>query len=60
MPLPSSLFLEFCGTEAAIERDVTGAAREISSPRGAKRFEFEEDEEGRRSCGRSATRPPSP
>ena len=42
----STLFLEFSGTEAAVERDVT-AAREISESEGCEAFEFEEDEEGR-------------
>jgi D-lactate dehydrogenase (cytochrome) len=38
----STLFLEFSGTEAAIERDVT-AAREISESEGCEAFEFEVD-----------------
>ena len=41
-----TLFLEFSGTEAAIERDVV-TAREISESEGCEAFEFEEDEEGR-------------
>ena len=41
-----TLFLEFSGTEAAIERDVA-TAREISESEGCEAFEFEEDEEGR-------------
>ena len=41
-----TLFLEFSGTEAAIERDVA-TAREISKSEGCEAFEFEEDEEGR-------------
>jgi D-lactate dehydrogenase (cytochrome) len=41
-----TLFLEFSGSEVAIERDVT-AAREISESEGCEAFEFEEDEEGR-------------
>ena len=41
-----TVFLEFSGTEAAIERDVA-TAREISESEGCEAFEFEEDEEGR-------------
>src|ERR671920_9253 len=41
-----TLFLEFSGTEAAIERDVA-TAREISESEGCEAFEFEEDEERR-------------
>jgi D-lactate dehydrogenase (cytochrome) len=41
-----TLFLEFSGTEAAVERDVT-TAREISESQGCEAFEFEENEEGR-------------
>ena len=38
-----TLFLEFSGTETAVERDVE-AARALSQAEGAKSFEFEEDE----------------
>jgi D-lactate dehydrogenase (cytochrome) len=41
-----TLFLEFSGSEAAIERDVA-TAREISESEGCQAFEFESDEEGR-------------
>jgi D-lactate dehydrogenase (cytochrome) len=41
-----TLFLEFSGTEAAVERDVA-SARAISEAEGARNFEFEEDEAGR-------------
>ena len=41
-----TLFLEFSGTEAAIERDVA-TAREIIESEGCETFEFESDEEGR-------------
>ena len=41
-----TLFLEFGGTETAVERDV-GVAREISGAEGAQTFDFEEDEAGR-------------
>ena len=41
-----TLFLEFSGTEAAIERDVA-TAREIIESEGCEAFEFESDEEGR-------------
>jgi D-lactate dehydrogenase (cytochrome) len=53
-----TLFLEFSGSEAAVEHDVA-MAREISEAEGCEAFESEEDEEGR-SCGKSVTRPPSP
>src|SRR5918998_3204261 len=38
-----TLFLEFSGTEAAVERDVA-AARSLSAAEGSKAFDFEEDE----------------
>jgi D-lactate dehydrogenase (cytochrome) len=41
-----TLFLEFSGTEAAIERDVA-TARDIIQSEGCEAFEFESDEEGR-------------
>jgi D-lactate dehydrogenase (cytochrome) len=41
-----TLFLEFSGTEAAIEHDVA-IAREISESEGCEAFEFEGDEAGR-------------
>ena len=41
-----TLFLEFGGSEAAVERDVA-AARSLSEARGSTAFEFEEDEAGR-------------
>ena len=41
-----TLFLEFGGTEAAVECDVT-TSREISESQGCEAFEFEENEEGR-------------
>src|SRR5829696_5461221 len=41
-----TLFLEFSGSEAAVEHDVA-TAREISKSEGCEAFEFEEDEEGR-------------
>jgi len=41
-----TLFLEFSGTEAAVEHDVA-TARGISESEGCEAFEFEEDEEGR-------------
>jgi D-lactate dehydrogenase (cytochrome) len=41
-----TLFLEFSGTEAAVERDVT-IARALSGAEGARAFDFEEDEAGR-------------
>ena len=41
-----TLFLEFGGTETAVELDV-GVAREISGAEGAQTFDFEEDEAGR-------------
>jgi D-lactate dehydrogenase (cytochrome) len=41
-----TLFLEFSGSEAAVEHDVA-TAREISESEGCEAFEFEEDEEGR-------------
>ena len=41
-----TLFLEFNGSEAAVEHDVA-MAREISESEGCEAFEFEEDEEGR-------------
>jgi len=41
-----TLFLEFSGTEAAVERDVA-TARAISETEGARAFDFEEDEAGR-------------
>ena len=41
-----TLFLEFNGSEAAVEHDVA-TAREISESEGCEAFEFEEDEEGR-------------
>jgi D-lactate dehydrogenase (cytochrome) len=41
-----TLFLEFSGSETAIERDVT-MTREISESEGCEAFEFESDEEGR-------------
>jgi D-lactate dehydrogenase (cytochrome) len=44
-PTPT-LFLEFSGTEAAVERDVA-AARALCEAEGAKRFDFEEDEAAR-------------
>jgi D-lactate dehydrogenase (cytochrome) len=44
-PSPT-LFLEFSGTEAAVERDVA-TARALCEAEGAKRFDFEEDEAGR-------------
>ena len=42
----ATLFLEFSGSEAAVESDV-GVAREISDSEGCEAFEFESDEEGR-------------
>lgn len=42
-----TLFLEFSGTEAAIEHDVA-IAREISESEGCEAFEFEGDEAGRK------------
>jgi D-lactate dehydrogenase (cytochrome) len=45
-PVSPTLFLEFSGTEAAVERDV-GAARALSEAEGAQAFDFEEDEAGR-------------
>ncbi len=45
-PVSPTLFLEFSGTEAAVEHDVA-TAREISESEGCEAFEFEEDEEGR-------------
>ena len=41
-----TLFLEFGGSEAAVERDVA-AARTFSEANGSTAFEFEEDEAGR-------------
>jgi D-lactate dehydrogenase (cytochrome) len=41
-----TLFLEFSGTEVAVERDVA-SARTISEAEGVRNFEFEEDEAGR-------------
>jgi D-lactate dehydrogenase (cytochrome) len=41
-----TLFLEFSGTEDAVERGVA-TAREISESEGCEAFEFESDEEGR-------------
>src|ERR671916_2368891 len=41
-----TLFLEFSGSEAAVEHDVS-TAREISESEECEAFEFEEDEEGR-------------
>src|SRR5215203_3886478 len=41
-----TLFLEFSGSEAAVEHDVA-TAREISESEGCEAFEFEENEEGR-------------
>jgi D-lactate dehydrogenase (cytochrome) len=41
-----TLFLEFSGTEAAVEHDAK-TAREILKSEGCEAFEFEEDEEGR-------------
>jgi D-lactate dehydrogenase (cytochrome) len=41
-----TLFLEFSGTEAAVERGVA-TARAISEAEGARAFDFEEDEAGR-------------
>jgi D-lactate dehydrogenase (cytochrome) len=41
-----ALFLEFSGTEAAVERDVA-AARAISEKEDARAFDFEADEAGR-------------
>jgi D-lactate dehydrogenase (cytochrome) len=41
-----TLFLEFSGTEAAVERDVA-SARAISEAEGVRNFEFEEGEAGR-------------
>jgi D-lactate dehydrogenase (cytochrome) len=41
-----TLFLEFSGTEAAVERDVA-TARALSEAGGAQAFDFEEDEAGR-------------
>lgn len=41
-----TLFLEFSGSEAAVERDV-GVARGISDSEGCEAFEFESDKEGR-------------
>jgi D-lactate dehydrogenase (cytochrome) len=41
-----TLFLEFSGSEAAVEHDVA-TAREISESEGCEAFESEEDEEGR-------------
>jgi D-lactate dehydrogenase (cytochrome) len=41
-----TLFLEFSGTEAAVERDVA-TARALSEAGGARAFDFEEDEAGR-------------
>ena len=41
-----TLFLEFNGSEAAVEHDVA-TAREISESEGCEAFEFESDEEGR-------------
>jgi len=41
-----TLFLEFGGSEAAVERDVA-AARALSEAEGAEAFDFEEDEAGR-------------
>jgi D-lactate dehydrogenase (cytochrome) len=40
------LFLEFSGTEAAVERDAA-AARALGETHGARTFDFEEDEAGR-------------
>jgi D-lactate dehydrogenase (cytochrome) len=45
-PVSPTLFLEFSGTEAAVERDV-GAARALSEAEGAQAFDLEEDEAGR-------------
>jgi D-lactate dehydrogenase (cytochrome) len=41
-----TLFLEFSGTEAAVERDVA-TVRALSEAEGARAFDFEEDETGR-------------
>jgi D-lactate dehydrogenase (cytochrome) len=41
-----TLFLEFSGTEAAVERDVATACA-LSEAEGARAFDFEEDEAGR-------------
>lgn len=41
-----TLFLEFSGSEAAVERDVA-AARALCEAEGAESFDFEEDEAGR-------------
>jgi D-lactate dehydrogenase (cytochrome) len=41
-----TLFLEFSGTEAAVERDVA-TARALSEAEGAEAFDFEEDDAGR-------------
>jgi D-lactate dehydrogenase (cytochrome) len=41
-----TLFLEFSGTEVAVERDVA-SARAISEAEGARAFDFEEDEAAR-------------
>jgi D-lactate dehydrogenase (cytochrome) len=41
-----TLFLEFSGTEAAVEHDVA-SARAISEAEGVRNFEFEADEAGR-------------
>jgi D-lactate dehydrogenase (cytochrome) len=41
-----TLFLEFGGSEAAVERDVA-TARSLSEAEGAQAFDFEEDETGR-------------
>jgi D-lactate dehydrogenase (cytochrome) len=41
-----TLFLEFSGSEAAVERDVA-AARALCETEGVQGFEFEEDEAGR-------------
>jgi D-lactate dehydrogenase (cytochrome) len=41
-----TLFLEFSGTEAAVERDVATACA-LSEAEGARAFDFEEDETGR-------------
>ncbi len=42
----ATLFLEFSGSEAAVESDVR-VAREISDSEGCETFEFESDEDGR-------------
>src|ERR671916_2662361 len=44
--VPPTLFLEFSGTEAAVERDVA-KARALSEAEGTEAFDFEEDEAAR-------------